>query len=152
MTEDKVKTYEYEKQVKHYMNTYNLSEELAAQLLEEEVSRRLEARLLGHTEGQKKAKKESEKEKAELEAQFKKDFQNLYEYSEKLKTKIKNLSQDETRLKELLSQHIERTEVSHHKLALTDLQTANRDFSAGYCKALQDLTRHFEGIDYEIID
>lgn len=147
MTEDKVKPYEYEKQVKYYMNTYNLSEELAAQLLEDEVSRMLQARLLGYTEGQKKAKKESEKEKAELEAQFKKDFQNLYEYSEKLKTQIKNLSQDETKIKEQLSLYINRTNVLKHKESLVEFKAANRDFSAGYVKALQDLIGHFEGID-----
>ena len=69
-----------------------------------------------------------------------------------LRTKIERLSKDDTRLKELLSQYIEGTEALHHKVALTDANTTNREFSAGYCKALQDLMRHFEGVDYEIID
>ena len=136
---------EYEKQVKYYMNKYKLSKELAAQLLEEEVSHRMDARLLGYTEGQRKAEKESKEKIERLDSDH-------TQWTNELRTQIERLSQDDTRLKELLNQYIEGTEALHHKVALTDANTANRDFSAGYCKALQDLMKHFEGIDYEIID
>ena len=153
-TEDKknANPYEYEKQVKYYMDTYNLSEELACKLLQDELSHRLDARVLGHTEGYRKAEKKSEKENAELETQFKKDFKNLYEYSEKLKTQIKNLSQDETKIKEQLSSYINRTNILKHKESLVEFKAENREFSAGYVRALEDLIKHFEGIDYETID
>lgn len=75
------------------------------------------------------------------------------EYQERineLRAEIDRLSNPDTRFKELLNQHIAGTDALHHKVALTDLNTANRDYSAGYVKALQDLTKHFEGINYEI--
>ena len=74
------------------MNTYNLSEELAAQLLEDEVSRMLQARLLGYTEGQKKAKKEDpvedlyKKVQAENQAKIEKSQKDLEKQNIRTKT------------------------------------------------------------------
>ena len=81
-----------------------------------------------------------------------KERKEYTEWINDLRAKVERLSKPDTRFKELLSQYIAGTEALHHKVALTDLNTANRDFSAGYVRALQDLMKHFEGIDYEIIE
>ena len=75
------------------------------------------------------------------------------EYQERIKelrAEIDRLSNPGTRFKELLNQHIAGTDFLHHKVDLTELNTANRDYSAGYVKALQDLMRLIEAIDYDI--
>jgi predicted nuclease with TOPRIM domain len=134
-------TKEIKEQVSYYMNKYKISEDLANDFIDAIDQSKYTGFILGKVET-----------KQEYDEEIKRLKSDHTKWTNELKTKIDRLSQDDTRLKELLSQYIEGTEALQHKLALTDLQTANRDFSAGYCKALQDLMRHFEGIDYEIID
>ena len=94
--------------------------------------------------------------KYQVEQKYEKKIEKLNsdhtKWTNELKAKIERLSKDDTRLKELLSQYIELTEALDHRIELTSFSPKNRDFSAGYVKALQDLMKHFEGIDYEIIE
>lgn len=138
MTEKEAKK-AYQERLDYYMTKYKLSKEDADKFVHE----RSEAKYAGYLEGQIKTTQEYQEEIKRI-----KDDHN--KWINELRTKIDRLSQDDTRLKQLLSQYIEGTDALHHKVALTDLNTANRDYSAGYVKALQDLTKHFEGIDYEI--
>lgn len=131
-----------EKELKNYfIDRYEVSDHIARRMILDKTSQDNE--LKNHVKHQIRV--EYEKEIKRLKSDHTK-------WTNELRTKIERLSQDDTRLKELLSQYIEGAEALQHKVALTDANTTNREFSAGYCKALQDLMRHFEGIDYEIID
>ena len=131
-----------ERELKNYfIDRYEVSDHIARRMILDKTSQDNE--LKNHVKHQITV--EYEKEIKRLKSDHTK-------WTNELRTKIEKLSQDDTRLKELLSQYIEGTEALQHKVALTDANTTNREFSAGYCKALQDLMRHFEGIDYEIID
>ena len=140
MTEKEAKK-AYQEKLDYYMTKYKISEDLANDFIESLDQSKYAGFLLGKVET-----------KQEYNEEIKRIKDDHTKWTNELRTKIDRLSQDDTRLKELLSEYIEGTEALQHKLALTDANTTNRDFSAGYCKALQDLMRHFEGIDYEIID
>jgi chromosome segregation ATPase len=140
MTEKEAKK-AYQEKLDYYMTKYKLSKDFADDFIESLDQSKYTGFILGKVET-----------KQEYDEEIKRLKSDHTQWINELKTKIDRLSQDDTRLKELLNQYIEGTEALHHKVALTDANTANRDFSAGYCKALQDLMKHFEGIDYEIID
>jgi hypothetical protein len=76
-----------------------------------------------------------------------KERKEYTEWINDLRAKVERLSKPDTRFKEILSKYMERTEALHHKVALTDLNTANRDFSAGYVRALEDLMKYFERVN-----
>ena len=73
-----------------------------------------------------------------------KERKEYTEWIHELRAKVEKLSKPDTRFKEILSTYMQGTEALHHKVALTDLNTANREFSAGYVRALEDLMKYIE--------